>query len=220
MTTDSNNESSGVSEALATSQQSTSIESSSGPSEAAKLNFRELERQKKDAERRARELEARLIELEKAKQQPEDDEFEKLADDDIVEAKQLKKLKREIAELKTKNTQLSPEDISRIKYRDYDSVVTEDAVNEHLVNNPALAQMVKNAPNPYEAAYFLLKKMAPKQTLTPVEEKLSEVKTLPRSLNEAASKISGVKGQESIRDIEARRQEALNRAKKYLGGFY
>jgi hypothetical protein len=194
-------------------------------SEVAQRNFKELERRKNEAERRAQELEARLLEIERAKQsQP--DEFDSLADDDTVEAKHLKKLKREIEALKNqKKPALSEEDIARIKYRDYDEYVSDETVETHLLSNPALAQMVRKSDNPYEAAYQLLKKLhtpTTKKSEPDLRKKLEEVSSTPRSLNEAGAKnpSASMGTGNTIAEIEARQAAALKRAQNYLGGNY
>lgn len=216
----------GVNEILAQSQeQNTESQSAKEDSQvkSKEYNFRELERRKEEAERRARELEYRLMELEKASKKPEIDEFDALDDGDIVEAKQLKKLKKEIQELKAqKNMGLSQEDISRIKFKDYDDVVSNENVEAHLLSNPVLAQMVRSSNNPYEAAYHLLKKFHKQPEKAPdITKKLEEVAAKPRSLNEAPAKVPGGNSSgSSIADIEFRRQEALKRAQKHLGGYY
>lgn len=225
MSLESIHDSTGVNGTVAESQTESAEATLQQTKESSKeYNFRELERRRNEAEARARELELRLIELEKAKQQPQVDEFDSLDDDAIVEAKQLKKLKKEIQELKSqKSMGLSPEDISRIKFKDYDEVVSEQNVEAHLLSNPVLAQMVKSSANPYEAAYHLLKKFhKPAEKAPDLTKKLEEVAAKPRSLNEAAAKTPGLSSSSgsSIADIEMRRQEALKRAQKYLGGYF
>lgn len=214
---------SGVTETLATTQEQSAEASSQQSKENSKeYNFRELERRKEEAERRAYNLEMRLNEIEKSKAaQP--DEWDSMEDDAILEAKHVKKLRKEIQELKSqKSMGLSPEDISRLKFRDYDEVVSNENVQAHLLSNPVLAQMVKGSSNPYEAAYHLLKKFhKPADKQPELSKKLDEAVAKPRSLNEAAPKSSGLGSSgSSIHDIESRRQEALKRAQKYLGGYY
>lgn len=219
--TDETNVSDGVNEEVASLQPDNTAPAQTT---AKEYNFRQLERGKLEAENRARELELKLHEIERLKS-IEPDEFDSLKDDDYLEAKHIKKLRKEIQELKSqKNPGIDPQDLMRLKLRDYDDVVSDENVTAHLLSNPALEQMVRNAANPYEAAYHLLKKLtakdAPKSPPASAK-KLDDALAKPRSLNEASAKVSGLSsGQSSMAEIEGRRAEALKRAERYLGGFY
>ena len=50
------------------------------------------------------------------------------------------------------------EDRARLKYRDYDDVVTEDNVRELIEDDPDVADAIRNAANPHITAYKLIRK--------------------------------------------------------------
>lgn len=215
-------ESSVINEAVAESRDMTTEVAQETKENSKEYNFRELRAAMAEKERRLQEMESRLQSMQTAKKE-EPDEFDALDDDDIPSAKLIKKLSKELKEIKAQKSRsdISPEDVSRLKFRDYDEVVSEENVKAHLLSNPVLAQMVKGSANPYEAAYHLLKKFQkPAEKSPDFTKKLEEVAQKPRSLNEAAPKSSGMGKGSSMQDLEAARSEALKRAQKYLGGYY
>ena len=126
-------------------------------------NWREVRRIMQEQDEQIRQLKA-----DREKSQPqEEDDLAKLADDDIVTAKQAKslaqKMARQAAEEAIREREASTVD-ERLKNRfpDYDNVVTQDNIDLLKQQDPELAMsLYALAQNPYEqavAAYKMLKR--------------------------------------------------------------
>lgn len=138
----------------AESKQEVSQEPHKGSQE---YNFREMRRLLEEQQRRIKELESIRLPEQKASKDDEDN----LADDDFVTVKQAKKMAlREAQELIQQQEAYTLEDRTRLKYRDYDDVVTENNVKQLIEDDQDLAYTIQNSPNPYVSAYKLIKKSA------------------------------------------------------------
>ena len=131
-------------------------------------NWRDARRKMQELERRTEEQDEliRKLQTQHAPAQDEDD-LAKLADDDIVTAKQAKslaqKMAREVADQAIREREASTADERlRMKFPDYEDVVTQDNIDLLKQQDPELAMsLYALAQNPYEqavAAYKMLKR--------------------------------------------------------------
>ena len=130
-------------------------------------NWREARRKMQDLERRSEEQQELIYRLQSQNQPIEEDDLAKLADDDIVTAKQARslaqKMAREVADEAIREREASTVD-ERLKNRfsDFDDVVTRDNIETLKSQDPELAMsLYALAHDPYAqavAAYKLLKK--------------------------------------------------------------
>ena len=128
---------------------------------SAEYNFREMRRLLQEQQRRIQELETQQYQ-EEPQEQEEDIRFEK---DDIPTWGQLEKVIEKKAEQKArqlleKQQKDSLEDRVRMKFKDYDDVVSEEFVENVIKTDPILVQTLKSSPDPYMAAYNIIKKSA------------------------------------------------------------
>lgn len=131
-------------------------EPSQGSSE---YNFREMRKSLEESQRRIRELEMMASRNSAPQQEDEDDDDEPITGDDFVTAKQVEKLAlRKAQELIKQKEVESLEDRMRLKYKDYDEIVTEENVKQLIEDDRDLADSIRSAPNPYGTAYKLIKK--------------------------------------------------------------
>lgn len=121
-------------------------------------NFREMRRALEEQQRRIRELEGALTQSTAKSQQDED---EHLNADDFLTVKQAEKLAlRKAQELIQQREVDILEDRMRMKFKDYDDVVSEENVKQLIEDDHDLAVTLQNSPNPYAAAYKMIKKSA------------------------------------------------------------
>lgn len=128
-------------------------------------NFRELRKSRDALQEEVRELRS-MFEQSK-NPQPQEDDLAKLADDDIVTAKQAKslaaKMAREVAgQVLREREAETVEDRVKIKFPDFDSICSKENIEVFKQNEPELAMSLSAlAHDPYNqavAAYKLLKK--------------------------------------------------------------
>ena len=153
-------------------------------------NFRELRAIVRDQQRQIRELESQRHQAQ-ATPQPDDDDDLDLDEDDIPSWGQIqkaidKRAEKKVREIRQKDMAEMAEDRVRLRYKDYDAVVTEDYIKQLVDDDPVLATAIKNSANPYEAAYKLIKKSAfYKETVaaknSPVAKRIDENSAKPRS---------------------------------------
>lgn len=139
------------------------------PKEGSKeYNFAKLREKNEQLERQNREMMEYLQRIEnslKPKEAPpveEVDELASLADDDIVTAKQVRKMAERMAQKAIQETLAHQEKASlpertRQKFNDFDEVLTTDNVKEFEKTNPVLAAACARADNPWQAAYEAIK---------------------------------------------------------------
>lgn len=131
--------------------------------------FKEMREARERAERERDELQRRMMEAERVRSQPQEDDLSELFkgnEDDLVEKKHLKKLyerlekKLEAQYRSTSQTALEAQ--IRAQFPDFDSVVTQDSVARFSQEMPEMAQSLGAAPDGYNKAvsvYKMIKKM-------------------------------------------------------------
>jgi hypothetical protein len=126
----------------------------------AEYNFREARRIMEEQQRKIQELENAV----RSVQQPEPktkDELENVASDDYLTRKQAEVLAlRQVQEALLQQEKNQQEDRTRLKFKDYDDVVTEENVKTLTNDDPDLTQTILSSPNPFAAAYKLIKQTA------------------------------------------------------------
>jgi len=168
-------------------QQSQSKEPAYGSQE---YNFREMRRVVEEQQRRIKELESKNY------QQKEPEEEEVLDGDDFLTVKQAEKLALRKAQELIKQQEIDTlEDRTRMKFKDYDDVVTEENVKKLIEDDVDLADSIRNASNPYATAYKLIKKTSfhkkdneERAKKNSDVEKLQKNSTKPGSANAVAPK--------------------------------
>ena len=169
------------------------------PKEGSKeYNFARLREKTEASEKRSEELERKVKELTEAferKNAPappqEEDELSKLDPEDILTVKQATKLserqaKKIIQEMLQEQERASLPNRTRSQFGDFDDVMTEDNIKKLETEEPGLAAACAKAPNPWEAAYKILKKFVlPQQEAkgTKSDEKMKENLSTPTSSN-------------------------------------
>ena len=137
--------------------------------------------------RRIRELESQ-IQQPRAPEPQYRDELEDLGQNDYLTRKQAEALAvRKAQELMEQQQYVQAEDRARMRYRDYDDVVTEDNVKE-LTNDPDVLQTLKSSPDPYAAAYKLIKNSSSysEKTKKPSIESEKMAKNIQKPVNSNA----------------------------------
>jgi hypothetical protein len=132
-------------------------------------NWREARRKMESLERRTQEQEdiIRRMQQQQQPQQVVEDDLAKLSDDDIITAKQARglaqKMARQVADEAIRQREAATvEERVKMKFSDYDDVVTKDNIEELQKQDPELAaSLYALSSDPYSqavAAYKLLKK--------------------------------------------------------------
>jgi len=124
-------------------------------------NWRRMEQKVQELERKNYEM-SQAIQEKTSPPQEEPDELSQLQKDDIVTYGQVDKLAERRArqivadELAKREKEALP---SRVKeqYKDYEQVVTNENIEKLVKERPAWETTIRNDPNPYEAAYVLIK---------------------------------------------------------------
>lgn len=142
-------------------------------------NWAEANKKLREMQEHNRALAEQVKQLQKPPAQPEVDELDKLADDDILTKGQAKKLAekmaRQIAQEAIKHHQNSTvDDRLQAKFPDFADIVTPEAIEELKQTEPELAFSLSNTPDPYAqgvAAYKLLKRMGKVENMADLPEK-------------------------------------------------
>lgn len=132
-------------------------------------NWREARRKIEELERKSRDQEDYILRMQNQRQEEpeEEDDLSKLADDDIVTAKQARSLAqrmaRDVAEETFRQREaLSADERTKAKYPDFDQVVTRENFEALRQEAPQLAMSLQRlADDPYAqnlAAYQMLKR--------------------------------------------------------------
>lgn len=158
---------------------------------SAEYNFRELRQKMEELQRHNQQLESRLQYQAPPVNQPEPvDELANLRDDDWMTAKQAKALAmRTYQELAAQQEQLQIEDKMRIRFRDYDEVVTSENIKELVDDDRDFADVLASSANPALAAYKAIKKAAfyqnkkTEKRVSPEAEKIVKNAAKPVSAN-------------------------------------
>lgn len=179
----------------------------------AEYNFAELRRQREEDKRRADEAERRFIESEKrnrellqlftekstaknaAHRDPEDDEIDRLAQDDLPTVKHVDKKiskKTQVLQQQVEGLKSQIEEMKfHSKYQDFNEVVTDENIRLLKEKEPEIAKALSSLPNgSYDqavAAYKYIKMAFPKQQIQqedPIEKKKAlENMKKPMSVN-------------------------------------
>lgn len=123
-------------------------------------NFREMRKIVEEQQQRIRELEnVRYQQPEAAVEEEEDSSS--YDEDDFLTVKQAKKLAaKQVREMIEQQEFDTLEDRMRMKFKDYDDVVSEENVKKLVENDSDLTDSLRRAANPYATAYKLIKKSA------------------------------------------------------------
>ena len=167
----------------------------------AEYNWGETRRKLDMLERKTREQEDMINRL-RQPQQPQEEDFSHLDDDDIITVKQHKnmsaKIARQVAEEVVRQRDASTvDDRLRLKYSDYDQVVTVANIDLLKQSDPELALSLQRlSDDPYAqsvAAYKMLKKTGHGTTVAPSLEKRKAIENSqkPVSIN-AVTKQSAI----------------------------
>jgi hypothetical protein len=178
----------------------------SEPEEGSKeYNFREMRRAMQEQQRELYELRNYVAYQSQAPQQKQEEDvrFDK---DDIPTWGQLEKVIDKKAEAKARELMQQQqadelEDRVRVRIKDYDDVVTEENVKT-LFEDPILTEAIKHAPDPYSAAYKMIK-----------GSHFYNQKIVPPKKNLDAEKI--VKNAQKPMSSNAVRSEAIQNATSY-----
>ena len=140
---------------IAQSTEEVSKEPSRGSQE---YNFREMRKLIEEQSRKIRDLEDTRYQS-SPHQQEEVDDLATLRKDDFLTVAQAEKLAlRKAEELLHQREIATQEDQVRLRNSDYDQVVNEDNIKQLIEDDRDLVDTLKSAPNPYAAAYKLIKK--------------------------------------------------------------
>ena len=164
-----------------------------------KANWEETRAVLKEMQRSNRELKEQLAKQQAPKSSPEPDIYSELglSKDDLSTGEHVGKIYKEIKELK-KALQLQKseetEERLRIKYPDFDAVLSTENVEYLLKNEPTLVKSIQNSPDPYiqaEAAYRLAKKFCPGEEVEAKENARKIEENQKKPMSSSAVKKSG-----------------------------
>jgi hypothetical protein len=126
---------------------------------SAEYNFREARKIMQEQNRRIQELEERARYQHQAPVAEPPDELEGLGQDEVLTRRQAEAIAlRKTQEILAEREYATAEDRARLKFRDYDDVVTEENVKELIEDDPDVAEAIRNSPNPHVTAYKLIRK--------------------------------------------------------------
>lgn len=123
-------------------------------------NFREMRRLLEEQQREIRQLREEQYSRVQPQQEPEEDEYATMRKSDYLTVGQAEKLAlRKAEELLQQREIATQEERAKLKYQDYDSVVSDENVQE-LLKDRDVAETLRNSPDPYAAAYKMIKNSA------------------------------------------------------------
>lgn len=156
----------------------TEVVQSDSPVEQAKearndqaYNWAQANRQMKELDRQNRAMQEELASLKKTSAPPVEEDYG-IKDEDIVEGRHVKDLKKQLRNLESyiKQKEVSTLDERLVlKHPDFAEVVTKENIELLKQTEPELAETLRHTPDPYQqgvAAYKLLKKMGIGQQAT------------------------------------------------------
>jgi hypothetical protein len=149
-----------IAEAAAQEQAEHSQSASESHANAQEKNWRQMRDQMEELKRNNQRMEA---ELQRSRQPVAQEEELSVADDDLSTVGVTKKLihkeaKKIASEMIQRKEMEDSEKWARVKYADYDSVVTNDNLQRLVQTSPELARMLMANPDPI-GAYKLLKSL-------------------------------------------------------------
>jgi len=161
------------------------------PIEGSKeYNFAKIRQKNEELERRVNELMKKEMER-NAPPSKEEDETSSLSDDDILTVAQARKLAEKQAmeifkKAMAENEKAKLPQLTKSKFSDFDSVLTEENIRKLETEEPELADACSKSANPWEATYKILKKFVlPQQDAktSKSDEKMKENLSKPLSSN-------------------------------------
>lgn len=133
------------------------------PEEGSKeYNWRRMEQKMQELERKNQELTQVVQEKAAPPKEEAPDELAQLQNDDLTTVDQVNKLAEKRArqivseELSKREREALPAQVKG-QYEDYDQVVTNENIEKLVQERPAWETTIRNDPNPFEAAYCLIK---------------------------------------------------------------
>jgi hypothetical protein len=182
-------------------------------------NWAEVRRKMKDQQHLIEESQRRIAELTTPKSSKQEDEWG-IEDEDLVEGKHLKELKKELKSLKSElrnRENDSVQDRVRARFTDFQDVVTPENIELLKEKKPVLAKALSRTDNQYELAveaYDLIKtyvlKEAPKESLE--ARRAAENASKPRSV-QAMSKTSAMADLNQFAEMSAKGKKEFLRSK-------
>lgn len=164
-----------------------------------KTNFERLRQTKEQLEKENRELKRRYEESQPSQKQAqqEEDDFD-IDDDEFVEGKHVKKLLQRVENMFQKKEAETIPDRLKMKYNDFDQVVTPDNVERLKTSEPELYETIISGKNLYNkgvAAYKALKSMGiyKEDTYKETKEQVQKNQSKPVS-------TQAIKGQGALSD--------------------
>lgn len=124
-------------------------------------NWKEARKQMSEYQRRIQDLEHHIQNQQQQVQpQLEEDDLESIDQDSYLTKRQAEALAlRKTQELFRQQEIATAEDRARLKFRDYDDVVTEEHIQE-LINDKDVLKSLKTAEDPFALSYKLIKQSA------------------------------------------------------------
>jgi len=152
--------------------QETEVSSEPRPG-SQEYNFREMRRILEEQQREIRQLREEQYSRPQPVQEPEEDELATMRNSDYLTVAQAKKLALQQAEQLLQQREIATqEERARLRYQDYDSVVSDENVQE-LIKDRDVAETLRNSPDPYAAAYKMIKNSVSYHTKQQVAQKRS-----------------------------------------------
>jgi len=123
-------------------------------------NWRRMEQKVQELERKNQEMSQTM--QDKAPPKEEKDELSQLQEDDLITVGQVNKLAEQrarqiVSDELAKREQAALPGKVKGQYDDYDQVVTNENIEKLVQERSAWENTIKNDPNPYETAYYLIK---------------------------------------------------------------
>lgn len=160
-------------------------------------NWRRMEQKLQELERLNQELSQTVQEKNSPKKEEQPDELSQLQEDDLITYGQVNKLAEQRArqivadELAKREREALPSKV-KSQYNDYDQVVTNENIEKLVQERPAWENTIKNDPNPYETAYYLIKQA--KFFKENIENKQNQERINSNSQKPISSNVIGKQG--------------------------
>lgn len=208
------------SEATQTSQSEAQIAEAKRRNDA-EYNWAEIREKTRRLERENQELKEGFQRLTQPKQVEEEDSFS-FKDDDLIEGKHLKNVVKELKSLRNELKQKeasSVEDRIQFKFPDYRDIVTKENIEQLKETEPVLVKSLLALTDPYEqaeAAYRMLKKMAPPVTKEPSlsMEKKKALENAQKPLSvQAVSKTSAMADVNQFAEMDVKSKKEFLKSK-------
>ena len=164
----------------------------------AEYNWAEMRKQMREKEREIAELRDQVTGIAKKAAPAEEEDFG-FKDDDLIEGKHLKNLKKEINQLKSELKQRDASTVDErlgLRFPDYAATLTKENIQLLHENEPELAKTLLKTTDPYEQsllAYKYIKNFVPQREPTMTKEKQKAMENSKKPLSvQAVTKQSAV----------------------------